>query len=343
MEEEIQQGITLEEYQAKYSRPENVKKVKIYMYIGIVTIGIIIFTCLFFLVLRLFDLHEVAGYVGIGLAVLIFIFAYIVPIVLLTKKKAFITNLDGMSAKDAQKHNRELRNEIADKMIELKGATKSSEFYSDEKIGKLAIARQTKNNEDTKLVLTELYKTDVKKAADKMIRSCALQVGIFTALSQSEKLDTLLVVTFELKLIKDLVYLYGFRPSDAKMYKIYRSVIVNALVSYGVASSLSGLGGNVIGLLSKTVGALPVLGGAIGTVIDSAVQGVANASLAAMLGFQTIKYLQKEYKLQDILDTVIITDEEQESDEKALIANVCEDLKEKVKTKTNKPKVAPAQ
>ena len=127
------------------------------------------------------------------------------------------------------------------------------------------------------------------------------------------------------------------------MYKIYRTVIVNALVSYGVATSLSGLGGNVIGLLSKTVGALPVLGNAIGTVIDSAVQGIANASLAAILGFQTIKYLQKEYKLQDILDTVIISDEEEESHEKALIAAVCEDLKESTKGKNKKPTEAMAQ
>ena len=338
MEEENKKGLTLEEYQEKYSKPENLKKVKLFVYIGVLAIGIIIFTCLFFMVLRVFDINEIAGYVSIGVAVLIFTFAFIVPLIIINKKKAFITNLDGMNPSEAQKHNKALRNEISDKMIELKSATKSSEFYSDEKIGKLAIARQTNNNEDVKTILTEIYRTDVKNAANRMIRNTSLQVGLFTALSQSEKIDTLLTVTFELKLIKDLVYLYGFRPSDAKMYKIYRTVVVNSLVAYGVATSLNGLGGNVVALLSKTVGALPVLGNAIGTVIDSAVQGAANASLAAILGFQTIRYLNKEYKLQDILDSVIISDEEQASEEKAMIASVSEDIKGKAKI--NKKAVA---
>ena len=306
MEEENKKGLTLEEYQEKYSKPENLKKVKLFVYIGVLAIGIIIFTCLFFMVLRVFDINEIAGYISIGVAVLIFTFAFIVPLIIINKEKAFITNL--------------------------------SEFYSDEKIGKLAIARQTNNNEDVKVVLTEIYKTDVKNAANRMIRNTSLQVGLFTALSQSEKIDTLLTVTFELKLIKDLVYLYGFRPSDAKMYKIYRTVVVNSLVAYGVATSLNGLGGNVVALLSKTVGALPVLGNAIGTVIDSAVQGAANASLAAILGFQTIRYLNKEYKLQDILDSVIISDEEQASEEKAMIASVSGDIKGKAKI--NKKAVA---
>ena len=338
MEEENKKGLTLEEYQEKYSKPENLKKVKLFVYIGVLAIGIIIFTCLFFMVLRVFDINEIAGYISIGVAVLIFTFAFIVPLIIINKEKAFITNLDGMNPREAQKHNKALRNEISDKMIELKSATKSSEFYSDEKIGKLAIARQTNNNEDVKVVLTEIYKTDVKNAANRMIRNTSLQVGLFTALSQSEKIDTLLTVTFELKLIKDLVYLYGFRPSDAKMYKIYRTVVVNSLVAYGVATSLNGLGGNVVALLSKTVGALPVLGNAIGTVIDSAVQGAANASLAAILGFQTIRYLNKEYKLQDILDSVIISDEEQASEEKAMIASVSGDIKGKAKI--NKKAVA---
>ena len=338
MEEENKKGLTLEEYQEKYSKPENLKKVKLFVYIGVLAIGIIIFTCLFFMVLRVFDINEIAGYISIGVAVLIFTFAFIVPLIIINKKKAFITNLDGMNPSEAQKHNKALRNEISDKMIELKSATKSSEFYSDEKIGKLAIARQTNNNEDVKTILTEIYRTDVKNAANRMIRNTSLQVGLFTALSQSEKIDTLLTVTFELKLIKDLVYLYGFRPSDAKMYKIYRTVVVNSLVAYGVATSLNGLGGNVVALLSKTVGALPVLGNAIGTVIDSAVQGAANASLAAILGFQTIRYLNKEYKLQDILDSVIISDEEQASEEKAMIASVSEDIKGKAKI--NKKAVA---
>ena len=338
--EEIKEGITLQEYQDKYGKSENIKTARMFIWIFMIAIGVIIFTCLFLLVVKLFDIHQIAGYVGIGVSVLVFIFAYIVPLVMLQSKKSFITNVDNMSVRDAQKHNKQLRNEIADKMIELKAAMKTNDFYSDEKIGKLAIARKTNNNEDVKNILTTIYKEDVKKAANNMIKDSALQIGLWTALSQSEKLDTVLVVTFELKLIKDLVYIYGFRPSDTKMYKIYRQVAINALVSYGAASALSGLGSNVFGLLGKTAQALPVVGNAVGTIIDSAIQGITNASFAAILGFQTIKYLQKEYKLQDVLDTVILSEEEQEEAEKQMLTSLADDLKEKVKTKKSKPQGA---
>ena len=63
--------------------------------------------------------------------------------------KAFITNVDSSNASKAQKYNRELRNSIADKMIDFKANTEGVCWYSDELIGKLAIARQTKNINET--------------------------------------------------------------------------------------------------------------------------------------------------------------------------------------------------
>ena len=70
--------LTLEEYQKKYSKPVNEKVAKTFLFVFAAAIGIVIFFCLFLIVLRLFELHQIAGYVGIGVAVLIFIFVYIV-------------------------------------------------------------------------------------------------------------------------------------------------------------------------------------------------------------------------------------------------------------------------
>ena len=41
-------------------------------------------------------------------------------------------------------------------MIDLKANTEGVSWYSDELIGKLAIARQTKNDKETKNVLTQI-------------------------------------------------------------------------------------------------------------------------------------------------------------------------------------------
>lgn len=45
----------------------------------------------------------------------------------------------------------------------------------------------------------------------------------------------------------------------------------------------------------------------------------------------------EEYQLQDILDNVIITDEEQEKEEKELIATISTDLKKQVSGKKKVP------
>lgn len=45
----------------------------------------------------------------------------------------------------------------------------------------------------------------------------------------------------------------------------------------------------------------------------------------------------EEYQLQDILDNVVITDEEQEKEEKELIATISTDLKKQVSGKKKVP------
>ncbi len=338
MSKNEEQKMTLEEYQKKYSRPENVKAARTFLFIFAAAIGIIVFVALFLVVMKLFDIHQIAGYAGIPIAVLVYIFVYIVPLVKITKTKPFITNVDARNAKEAQIYNRELRNKIADKMIELKANTEGVSWYSDELIGKLAIARQMKNDKETKNCLTAIYDKDVRIAGNKMIRDHAFKVGVTTALSQSEKIDTLFVVAYNLSLIKDLVFLYGYRPSDAKLAKIYRTVIADALIAYGVGNAT----GSMATAMSKFGGAalegIPFLGNAVGTIIDSVAQGVINSSLTVLIGFQTKRYLKREYHLQDILDDIVLDDAKENETEREMV----ESLKEEIKDKAKKKKLATA-
>ena len=314
--------MTLEEYENKYSRRQNTKVIKSYLTIVMVLIGLVIGAVLFFVVMKLFELHKIAGYVGIVVAVFLFIFLYIVPIVKISKTKSFDVNVNRYNAKNAQKHNKELRNEIAEKFIEFSETTDGVGWYSSELVGKLAVARHTNNDLETKEVLTKMFDTDVKKTARSIIREHALKVGLVTAVSQSEKIDTMFMAIYELNLIKQLVFLYGFRPSDAKLARIYTQVLRNALLTYGLESVTDNLATGIVQKIGGALTSLPALGSVVSTVISSASQGVINGGLTVIVGHQTLKYLNDEYHLQDLLDNIELDD----IDEKEMMLEVKEDI-----------------
>jgi len=329
--------MSLEDYMNKYnSKPQNMKAVRTFLFLLSASIGIIIVTCLFFMVVKLFELHEIAGYCGIGVAVLIFIFVYIIPLIKIRQTKAFMTVVDERNARQAQRYNKMLREEIADKMIDFHSKTDNIGWYTDSNIGKLAIARNQKNDAELKKALTDVYNTDVKKNVKRIISEHALKVGFSTAVSQSDKLDTLFVTCYDLDLIKQIVMMYGYRPSDAKLVKIYKTVITNALVSFGVQSSGKELvKGAFTKIGAKTTKEIPILGGILGTVIESTAQGILNASLTVLIGYQTKKYLRDEYHYQDILDNIDLSqldnEERDQIEEQEILVEVNESLTKKNK------------
>ena len=323
--------MTLEEYQKKYSKPYNEKAAKSFLFIFAAAIGIIIIFCLFSICYRIYDMNKIAGYVSIGVAVLIYLVVYVIPLFKIKNTKSFITNVNSDNVKEAKKYNKKLREDIADKMIDLSQKAEDISWYSDEKIGKLAVARQTHNDDLLKDALTDAYKTDINKACNKMIRDHALKVGVTTAISQNEKIDTLFVVIYNLSLIKDIIFLYGFRPNDRQLSKIYRNVIGDAIIAYGLGNATGSMASGVVKKMGKGLDGIPLIGSAINTVIDSLAQGVINSTLTVMIGIQTKKYLLKEYKLQNILDNVIISEEELETEAKEMSSNLKEDIKEQSK------------
>ena len=139
-----------------------------------------------------------------------------------------------------------------------------------------------------------------------MIRKSAVYVGVSTLISQSGMMDALLMIIFQLKLVKDIVYLYGYRPSDAQMTKILKNVLRNSLMAYGLSAAADAVGQ----LVGASMGKIPF----IGVVVSSGLQGAVNAAFTSLIGQQTINYLIKEYKLQEMLDNVvfIMSDEEEE-------------------------------
>jgi uncharacterized membrane protein YcjF (UPF0283 family) len=177
-------------------------------------------------------------------------------------------------------------------------------------VGRLAIAVRANDDKHIKENLSALYRDSVKKTAKDIIWKSSLKSAMYSAVSQSNKTDAALVVVVNLQMIKDLVFLYGFRPSDARLIKIFSSVLTNALVAYGLGGIR--IGNSVVRTMGDMVKGIPLLGSAISVLVDSSVQGLTNGTLTAVIGYQTIKYLNREYHLQDILDNVIIDESEEE-------------------------------
>ena len=186
-------------------------------------------------------------------------------------------------------------------------------WYDSKVVGELAIAVKTNNDAGIMHSLGELYSGCVKKNAREIILKSSMKSAMYSALSQTSKVDAALVVVINLQLVKDLVFLYGFRPSDAKLVKIFGRVLQNSLVAYGLGSMK--IGNSIVKTMGDAVKGIPILGTAISVLVDSSVQGLTNGVLTAVIGYQTISYLNSEYKLQEILDGIEIGVAQEELEE----------------------------
>jgi len=315
--------MTIYEYEQKYAKRQNLRGARLVLKLLAAALGVLIFAMLFFVVKDLWAIHMYAGIAGTVVAVILFICLYIVPLVKIMKTGYFEVNVNAKTARAAQKHNKRVRHEIADKIIEVTSKVEGVGWYDSQVVGALAIAVNSGDEEGIKLSLTELYTGSVKKSAKALISKSSLRCATYSALSQSNKVDSLLVAFLNLQLVKDLVYLYGFRPSDAKLVKIFARVLQNSLIAYGLGSAK--IGNSIVKSMGDAVRGIPLLGSAISVIVDCSVQGLTNGVLSAVIGYQTIKYLNDEYKLQEILDGVEIA--ENEDDFKETCAEIEKELK----------------
>lgn len=319
--------MTIYDYEDKYVRRENRRGARFFVRFFAAVIGAFLFAVLALLTIKAWELHMYAGIGTAVVSVLLYILLFLVPIVKLFKTGYFETNVNSRSARAAQRHNRELRHRIADKIIDFNASVDGVGWYDDRLVGELAVALHTKNEEKLKETLSALYAKSVKKTARDIITKASLKAGMYSALSQSNVIDAALVAVVNLQLVKDVVFLYGFRPSDAKLMHILGKVITNSLAAYGVGSIK--IGNGIVKTMGDIVKGIPLLGSAISVIVDSSVQGLTNAVMTAIIGYQTIYYLNKEYKLQNILDGIeIVTAEELEE--------TCEEVETELKSATKR-------
>lgn len=324
--------MTIYDYEQRYSKRENVRGARLILGFAAGVIGVFLFVVLLLVFFKVYDINEYIGY-GVGAAcILIYILVFVVPLVRILRTGYFVTNVNAYNARKAQRHNKKLRRDIAKKIIDFTAKVEGVGWYDSETVGKLAIALNANDNEGIKNNLSALYNGSVKRSAKELIFKASLKSAMYSALSQTSKIDTALVLLVNMQLIKDLVYLYGFRPSDTKLAKIFVRVIQNSLIAYGLGGMQ--IGNSVVRTMGDAVKGIPILGTAIAAIVDSSVQGLTNGTLTTVIGFQTLRFMNNEYRLQNILDGIVVAETQEEFQE------ACAELEKELKRERKGKKAA---
>ena len=134
-------------------------------------------------------------------------------------------------------------------------------------------------------VLSNVYQGPIKKEMAKRMRHHAKTVMVSTAISQNGRLDFITIMHVNLRMIKELVELSGFRPSYQQLAKLSVNVITTALVAEGLENlDISDV------LPQSTMNSLSEIP-LIKPFISSVTQGISNALLTLRIGIVTREYL----------------------------------------------------
>ncbi len=156
---------------------------------------------------------------------------------------------------------------------------------------KAKLKNSMRSKEKLKNTLTVVFNTTIKEEINKLIIKNSTTVLVSTALSQNGNLDMLSVVAVNLKMIKEIVALSGFRPTYPNLAKLSLNVLVTSLIAEGLDDvEISELLPNKI---SETMTDLPF----IKTLSSSIISGIANGMLTCRVGVVTRSYLFNDNKL----------------------------------------------
>ena len=117
--EELNEKLTIYDYEQKYTRRENARGAKLLLKLIAAAIGVFLFFCMFSITMKIFDINLYAGIGAAVVCVILYIFLFIVPLVKIVKTEYFVVNVNAKTALAAKKHNRQVRRNLADKIIDL--------------------------------------------------------------------------------------------------------------------------------------------------------------------------------------------------------------------------------
>ena len=233
-------------------------------------------------------LRNISIYLEYGFYVLAIVLVYVliinpVRIILVSPAFSIETVMDKPSKRRYQTYKKVANNLIARDDISQKEKDKLKETMG--------------NAEALQSTLNEIYNSTMKKMMNKVIMKNAKTVLISTAISQNGRLDLFTVLVVNIKMIKELVVMCGFRPSYKNLAKLTVNVFTTALIAEGLENV------NINDLIptstANMLGEIPL----IKPVMSSVSQGITNGLLTIRIGIVTRKFLfadSKELTKNDI-------------------------------------------
>ncbi|MBI5564687.1 MAG: DUF697 domain-containing protein, partial [Chloroflexi bacterium] len=138
--------------------------------------------------------------------------------------------------------------------------------------------------------------------ADQLTKQAASTTFVSTAISQNGRLDALMVLATQTRLVWQIAQLYQQRPHWRELLNLYSNVAVTALLvseieDLDISEQIEPIVASVLG--SGVVGAVPGVGTvAVNILTNSLIEGTANAFLTLRIGSVTRQYCGALTKLE---------------------------------------------
>lgn len=314
---------TIYDYEESSIRQEDKNSFGYVIKLIIVVFGLFIISLLLNISDRIRNFNQIAGIVSLVIFAILFLYFYVRPILNIYGMLYFESRVTNRNSRLANAHNIKTRKKIAEHIISFNQNVKDADWYDDELVKELRVAVSNNDNQKIFDILTTLMNGSIKKASNKIIVSSAVQSGVYSAIVPSQQLDALLVAGVNFKMIRDILFLYGFRPTNARLMKIFFNSIIGSLAAYGIEGS--GIGSFLAKLGSR---AIPIINESSSFLVDAGVQAFTNGTLTMWIGYKAIDYLKKEYKLQVVLGDIDVLDDDKEFDDTR--KEVVSELKDKM-------------
>lgn len=212
------------------------------------------------------DLHPVAGFVVLGLLVAAYVVFVAVPLVLYFKLPAPLEPPLTDSGPEFDEHLDNLRQRLA-----------GNPLVEGDLPDRAAI---------------EAAVTDLDARATEVVKEAASQVFLTTAISQSGRLDTFMVLSANVRLVWRVARIYYQRPTLRDMWHLYANVAATAFMAgeiddVDVSEQVQPIVTSVLGSVGTAIPGMQV---ATSVIVNSVLGGSTNAFLTLRIGAITQQY-----------------------------------------------------
>ncbi len=323
-----QEDLAFIEYQENVTKSKEAKRdrlILICLTSAVYLLGLGIFATI---VQTIYQIHQVVGIVVAITLLVIYTILYIILLVQIFSKHSFDLEFKkNQNNYFSEKNNNKVRWEIA---RNIKDQSVVLNYLDKKKNQEFVPAKEAKKVEDfTKIIqlaqkypkgnpkcnsqdsldlascLTNSMEKDgvIYKKAKSIILKNSISTGCLTALSNNAVVDMSIVAIKNMQMIKDLIWLYGFRPTNYEMNKIVLKVIRNVCISIGLntfqgstnlfATALKKSSDNfLVQLLSQT--------------FIAGTQFLGNGAMTYLVGKYTVNVLLNQYHMQDVFRIKVI-------------------------------------